>query len=324
MPGGRKYLGTKVAGVDRVMALLYADDLALLAEDAETLQRLVSCFEKATTECGLTINVSKTKVLITNPDKWRGEARKKKKRNDSSPHEEENILIRGEKVEQVEEFTYLGSIMTESGSCTRDINQRISRAAYKFNQLNKIWKQSGISLKTKTRIYRTVVMSTLLYGAEAWTCTGNEYGRLNTFHTKRLRSVMGKCKWKKREEGETKQWEKKPRNEDLLNRVGLRPMENYVRYHRMRWAGHVRRMEDSRLPKRVLFGELVGGKRAPGRPRARWEKSLEEDVELVSIPYAQWTTKADDRVSWCNSIATLTEVKKTRKSSRPLTSVKKK
>ena len=94
--------------------------------------------------------------------------------------------------------------------------------------------------------------------------------RLNTFHTKRLRTVVGKCKWKKREEGEKKQWEKKEKNTKLLDRVGLRPLENYIRYHRMRWAGHVRRMEDSRLSKRVLFGELreVQGGRGPhGRSR---------------------------------------------------------
>ena len=35
-------------------------------------------------------------------------------------------------------------------------------------------------------------MSTVLYGAEAWTCTEKEYTKLNVFHTKRLRALVGK------------------------------------------------------------------------------------------------------------------------------------
>ena len=51
------------------MALLYADDLVLLAENEDSLRRLVMCFEKTTQESGLTINVAKTKQLITLPDR---------------------------------------------------------------------------------------------------------------------------------------------------------------------------------------------------------------------------------------------------------------
>ena len=75
-------------------------------------------------------------------------------------------------------------------------------------------------------------MATLLYGAESWTCTQDEYARLNAFHTKRLRTLAGK----KRDE---------IRNADLLKLARMRPLENYVRYYRLRWAGHVRRMDDS-------------------------------------------------------------------------------
>jgi len=96
-----------------------------------------------------------------------------------------------------------------------------------------VWKQSGISLKTKAFLYRTTMMTTRLYGAESWTCTQNEYARLNAFHTKRLRILAGK----KRDE---------IRNVDLLKRAEMQPLENYVRYYRLRWAGHVRRMDDGR------------------------------------------------------------------------------
>ena len=85
----------------------------------------------------------------------------------------------------------------------------------------KVWKQSGISLKTKALIYRTTVMATLLYGAESWTCTQDEYARLNAFHTKRLRTLAVK----KRDE---------IRNVDLLKLAIIRPLVYYVRYYRLR------------------------------------------------------------------------------------------
>ena len=95
-------------------------------------------------------------------------------------------------MERVKEFIYLGSVVSETGSSIRDINRRISNAAYQFNKLEKLWKQSCISLKTKVLVYRTTVMATLLYGAESWTCTQDEYARLNEFNAKRFRTLAGK------------------------------------------------------------------------------------------------------------------------------------
>jgi len=184
-------------------------------------------FEKITRECGLTINVGKTKQLITliNP----------KEPKERLP--EVDLTIRGEKVERVKDFVYLGSMISETGGSFKDINRRIGQAAYRFSKLDNVWKQRGISLLTKVYIYKTTVMSTLLYGAESWTCTHNEYARMNTFHTKKLRQLAGM----KRDEIS---------NEKLFKLTRMQPLENYVRHHRLRWAGHVRRMEDDRLPKK--------------------------------------------------------------------------
>jgi len=187
------------------------------------------------------INVAKTKQLITLP-------------NSRTRLVEDDLTIQGEKVERVKEFIYLGSVVTETGSSIPDINRGLSLAAYKFNELSRIWKQNSIGLKTKGKLYRAVVLATLLYGAESWTCTDNEYARLNTFNTKRLRILVGK----KRDEIS---------NADLMKITGMCPLENYVRKYRLRWAGHVRRMDNDRLPKRILFGEMVDGSRRPGRPK---------------------------------------------------------
>ena len=80
---------------------------------------------------------------------------------------------------------------------------------------------------------------------------------------------------------------------DLLKRAGMRPLENYVRYYRLRWAGHVRRMDESRLPKRVLFGEIAGS-RERGRPNMNWIDSLKDDCIKVNIPADKYLTQSTD------------------------------
>ena len=76
---------------------------------------------------------------------------------------------------------------------TKEINRRIGLGAARFQQLQRsAWSQNGISLRTKASIYRSTVLATLLYGAETWTCTQNEYSKLNAFNTRRLRNLMGK------------------------------------------------------------------------------------------------------------------------------------
>ena len=107
-----------MGGEDRVIALLYADDLALLSEDRDALRRLVMNFERATQESGLTVNVTKTKQLITLPAS-------------QDRQDDVDLSIRGENEERVKEFVYLGSVVTETGSSIRDINRRVSCAAYK-------------------------------------------------------------------------------------------------------------------------------------------------------------------------------------------------
>ena len=51
-----------------------------------------------------------------------------------------------------------------------EINNRISKASSTFRRLReKVWERRGISLETKLKVYRAVVLTTLLYGSETWT-----------------------------------------------------------------------------------------------------------------------------------------------------------
>ena len=70
-----------------------------------------------------------------------------------------------------------------------------------------------------------------------------------------------------------------------------------LKSRRLRWAGHVARMEQSRNAYRVLVGKYEG-KRPLGRPRHRWEDNIKMDLRDVGCVPGDWIDLAEDWVRW--------------------------
>ena len=70
----------------------------------------------------------------------------------------------------------------------------------------------------------------------------------------------------------------------------------------LRWAGHVARMEDSRMPKAVLSGDLKAGKRNRGAPKKWYKDQLKKTLSLADIPPNSWQKAASDRLTWRSTI----------------------
>ena len=66
-------------------------------------------------------------------------------------------------------LVYLGGTLTEDGRCTDDIRRRIGLACAAFGKFDKMCRTKTISLKTKMKLYWTLVFPVLLYGSECWT-----------------------------------------------------------------------------------------------------------------------------------------------------------
>ena len=101
-----------------------------------------------------------------------------------------------------------------------------------------------MSMRFKGTIYRAVVMSTLLYGAEAWTVYGRQVKKLHAFMMLHMRSIMKKT------------WMDKVKNKDILERTWLPSMEDLLIKNNLRWTGHLMRISTDRLPKQVFYSEL--------------------------------------------------------------------
>ena len=81
------------------------------------------------------------------------------------------ISLEGEALEEVDNFTYLGSIMDKQGGTDADVKVRIGKARAAFNQLKNIWKSGSYSVHTKIRLFNSNVKPDLLYGSETWRTT---------------------------------------------------------------------------------------------------------------------------------------------------------
>ena len=106
--------------------------------------------EKESAKVGLKINVKKSKELCI------------------AMNNKEPLRIHNETIERVAQFTYLGSIINNTGSKEADIAARMCKAQTAFSALNKIWQSTTYPMQTELHIFNTNVKAVLLYGCETW------------------------------------------------------------------------------------------------------------------------------------------------------------
>ena len=91
--------------------------------------------------------------------------------------------------------------------------------------------------------YNACVVCTLLYGSEAWTTYSKQEQKLNSLHPRSLSHLLGIS------------WRDKVPNTEVLDCASLPTMYTLLRQRRIRWIGHVRRVEDGRIPKDIPYRE---------------------------------------------------------------------
>ena len=71
-----------------------------------------------------------------------------------------------------------------------------------------------------------------------------------------------------------------------------------VMRNQLRWAGHLVRLDDTRLPKQLFYSELRSGSRPQHKPKKRFKDSLKDSLRQFHIPVDEWESLAVDRDSW--------------------------
>jgi hypothetical protein len=129
------------------------------------------------------------------------------------------------------------------------------------------------------------------YGAEAWTLNKDIAKGLAVFERKFLRRIFGAIKvnenWKKRH------------NKELKQAFGDLDILSFVRISRLKWIGHVNRMENKRTVSQV-FNKNLQGSRPRGRPRNRWWNCVQTDIKKCKIN--NWKERSKNRADWERAI----------------------
>jgi hypothetical protein len=133
----------------------------------------------------------------------------------------------------------------------------------------------------RLRIYKPIILPVVLYGCETWSLTLREEHRLRVIENRVLRRIFGP----KRDEV-TGEW-RKLNNEELHDLYASPSIIRIIKSRRMRWGGHVARMEEKRNAYRLLVGKPEG-KRPLGRPRRRWVDNVRMDLGEVGWGDVDW------------------------------------
>ena len=140
----------------------YADDTTLLAVSKAEMVTFLSRMGRISEEMGLSINRSKTKLIIV----------------DRSGKLELNGSLN---FELTDNFIYLGYSISNNGSCEVEVRRRIGMAKSAMSQLDRVWKDRSISITTKSYLVRTLVFSIFIYGAEIWNLKKADRDRIDAF-----------------------------------------------------------------------------------------------------------------------------------------------
>lgn len=179
-----------------------------------------------------------------------------------------SVTMGANSLKNVFDFTYLGHFFQADGDSTRAVDIRIGKASARFTQLRNIWDSSVLSKRLKLQLYKSAVISTLSHCHEVWKLDKRIMKKIGGWNARCLSIITG--------------------NEIRDERI--RPSVDVIkdmRMSRLRWLGHILRLDEDRLLRKVVLA--LAKRRIEGKPiptgsilmDAPLHDSLEELVELA-------------------------------------------
>lgn len=244
-----------------VNCLGFADDLALLSNSIEETRAQLEKMEKYAGKVGLKISYEKTKIMVRDPiciNKFK---------------------INNQEVEIVNSFKYLGEVITHNIKEKKNWKERKNKLIRSAKTTRNIYNKKCMSINTKLRHYKTAILPEVLYASE--TLFGpiriGEKDQIEKIERRIVRNCIGK--WS-RDDGS---FYNVP-NKQIYEKI--EPLTNIVRKKRISFLGHIYRMEDTRLLKRLI--EFFWNKKIT----PNWVKEVKKDMEELNITIADLRNKS--------------------------------
>ena len=169
--------------------------------------------------------------------------------------------IDGETVETVSDFIFLGSKIIADGDCSHEIKRRLLLGRKVMTNLDSIFKSRDITLPTKVRLVKAMVLAVVMYGCESWTLKKAEHWRIDAFEVwcwRRLFRVP---------------WTARRSNQSILKEISPEcSLEGLILKLKLQYFGHLMRRVDS-LEKTLMLGGIGAGEEGDNRGWDGWMAS---------------------------------------------------
>ena len=255
--------------------MLYADDAGIVSQSSERLERMMTVIVTACSAFGLTVSEAKTEIMCLQTKGGRKVSF--------------TVNAAGQVYKQTMRFVCLGGAITADRELCIETKRGLGRAWACFQRCKmETYDRPGVRLRLKVRLLKAAVIESLLYGCMTSSPNMPDYDRLQRVHHSMLLRCLG--------------WRKRKRDDhtlsyaDVLAKTASESIEAIVR--RILFAGFVARMREERLPQRVMFGELVGGKEYSGGQEKGWMAHLKEDMSVFGMKFEGWRKAAQKAGRW--------------------------
>ena len=249
MDGVQKEVKKREGGSTRSM--LFADDLVIWGEEEEDVSETIKAWSEEIGKCGMEFNEEKSKVVV--------QERKK------DGVRVKGVNMNGTKLEEVKEYKYLGTIFSEDGKVEKEIGARVKQASGFYQSVRGLVWDREVPLECKKVMYKTYFVPILTYAAETWAEGSRERSRIQAAEMKFLRSMVRKTRYDR------------VRNEDVREQLEVESLMERVGRAKIKWFGHVWRMGEERMPRKMMEEEKE--KRPRGRPRDGWIRIVKREIE---------------------------------------------
>lgn len=240
--------------------LRFADDLILITNNPKSLTEMLEELVRESDKVGLQMNMSKTKVM-TNKEKL-------------------PIIVNDNTIDYVEEYTYLGQIISPKDLTTKEVENRTSIAWKRYWSFKEIMKNPCIPINAKKRVFNSCILPSMTYGCQTWSLTKHNMHKLEVCQHNIERSMLN---IKLRDKIKLKIIRKQTKTTDV---------KYCIRKLKWKWTGHMIRNKKDKWTKDITEWCPRQNKRKRGRQRRRWED------DIVRVAGATWMRKAHDRKLW--------------------------
>ena len=199
--------------------------------------------------------------------------------------------VLGNEFENIEAFKYLGSYVSLKHGDLQEVNCKLAEGRQRFANFQNLWKSKQLSVHLKCNLYKALVLSAVLYSSETWTLSKLMERKLESFHCGCLRRILRVS------------YLEKATNEEIMSRSRLPQLSTMIMLKRIKWYGHIQRMEPGRLARSAFDwdppDQYVHARRAPGGATENVDESNRRRLCTKQSIVHQIAGESSNRVKEC-------------------------